>query len=275
MKKLAMVIAIGMVFLLLAGCGRPASNRTEPTLVAKPPTAAPMPPLLSVDPALSARLWQEAEAARQEGNWLRALPLYRQAIGHQRGEAAANAALVLARTLWQAGLTTQTLAYAHYATDIAPGWPEAWTQLAYWSFRTDQRGESLRAARQAIHLDRKQPWSWYILGQWYEREGNTGQALFAYQQVFLANGKIAAVGLRAGHIYVAHHQYEDAIAAYRYGLTAAPDDVNLLWNLALAYEGAGWWAEARSGYQRYLRHDPQGVHAKEASSRLEAISWHQ
>jgi len=272
-KRWTLLFSLGMTLALLLGCA--AKPAAEPPVALRSPYVVPTPVLLGYDPALARQEAQQAQAAWKRAARKDAETLYRQAIGHQRGDMAANYALQLAGALFRAGATSPALTYARVAVDRSPSWPEAWTQLAYLAFRVGARDESVRAARRAIYLDHHQSWAWQVLGQWYEKEGNEESALFAYQQVFLSGGEIAAAGLRAGHIYMAHHQYEDAIAAYRYGLTATPDNATLLWNIALAYEGAGWWSEAKDAYRRYLQHDPQGPHAKEANIRLEAISWHQ
>ncbi len=267
-QRKILFLALASLLVSVAACSWATPPRPMPTPWS---VAAPFRGIYAPDRSKQALI--AGRAALKEDNLAAAELYFHQAVAQQRGKPAAHIALEFAMAARARGDLTMALTYARQAVAIAPAWANGWNEYAFILYKQRDYEVGRAAAQKAVALDRRQCWSWYILGQAYQQRGANDEALQAYRKVFLNGGKIAAAGLQAGRIYAAYHQYEDAIAAYQYGLTAAPNNVTLLWNISQAYEGAGWWHDALDTYRHYLAVAPTGPHAEAARLRLRLLSW--
>jgi tetratricopeptide (TPR) repeat protein len=122
----------------------------------------------------------------------------------------------------------------------------------------DALGRSLGAIRayaQAVRLEPDEPRYWMRLGEAHERVGQPAHALIAYREV-LARRASAGAWSAIGRTELEGRHYAAAAEAYQEALRLAPDDLDALVGLGIAYGAQKDWAAALDIHYRVKTVDP-------------------
>jgi len=106
--------------------------------------------------------------------------------------------------------------------------------------------------RRAVNLDPTDAEANGQLGSLLSSQGRFEDARRYLQQAIAARRDDDFAINNLGVVYMQMHQFDDAIAAFQYGLKFAPDNETLYLNLARAYVDTGDRPRARDVLQRLL-----------------------
>jgi tetratricopeptide (TPR) repeat protein len=114
---------------------------------------------------------------------------------------------------------------------------------------------AIRAYAQAVKLHPDEPRYWMNLGEAHERVGQYAHALAAYREVPTRRAS-AGAWAAIGRTELEGRQYAAAAEAYREALRLAPDDLDALVGLGIAYGAQKDWASALDVHYKVKAVDP-------------------
>lgn len=135
--------------------------------------------------------------------------------------------------------------FASHLTEIEPGRPEYWLQLADAQLQLQRPARALSAVARASEIDPKQIEAEMFRGHALAALGRNAEAIAAYRRALagtLSNPEFAWAGL--GRVYYKLAQFPDAIAAFRETARLAPDALHFRNELGVALKDGGRDEEA-------------------------------
>ena len=170
-------------------------------------------------------------------------------FGFPSGDGTSDADREAARTHIEAGFALQqerrySEAEAEYERAIERDdelW-SAWTSYASLKNELGEYEEAIEYARTAISLNDQDAVAYFNLGIALEDSGNRSEALSAFEDAVLIDGKFTAAFSAWGNTLVRDGQLDEAIRVLEAGREASPNDPNIFLifrNLGIAYAGLG------------------------------------
>lgn len=126
--------------------------------------------------------------------------------------------------------------------------------------------------RNAASVNPGNPEALYILGMFYQENGEPGKALSVYEEILISEPNYLLAHYNKGYVYLVYQQeYQLAVDAFTkvIGLDAGYADA--YYNRALAYELMGDVAKARTEYEKVLRMRVNDEKTVESLNRLDAL----
>ena len=170
-------------------------------------------------------------------------------FGFPSGDGTSDADREAARTHIEAGFALQqerrySEAEAEYERAIERDdelW-SAWTSYASLKNELGEYEEAIEYAQTAISLNDQDAVAYFNLGIALEDSGNRSEALSAFEDAVLIDGKFTAAFSAWGNTLVRDGQLDEAIRVLEAGREASPNDPNIFLifrNLGIAYAGLG------------------------------------
>jgi tetratricopeptide (TPR) repeat protein len=143
-------------------------------------------------------------------------------------------------------------------TDLDPKRADAFFGLGQIYIRLQQPAEALAALNQAIEIDPSNKEAFLFLGNAYEDSREFQKAGDAYEKYLATKTeKPWTVYQRLGISRLNANQFDAAAAALAEALKAQPQDANIGFNLAQAYQKAGRLQEAEETYKKLAEISPK------------------
>ena len=156
------------------------------------------------------------------------------------------------------------------AVDKTPKSADARKNYAVALYATGDPAGAAKQYEAAVKINPKDADAYNSLGNAYRDTHNVGGAVKAYQQAIkLASGNINAYANLASVQLYTQKDTDAAIATYKQGLKALPNNSQLQLLLGLAYQQAGNTAAAKQTYQAILAHDPTNAAASASLKQLD------
>lgn len=125
--------------------------------------------------------------------------------------------------------------------------------------------------RNAASLRSDNPEALYVLGMFYQENGAPDKALSVYEEILIMKPDFLLAHYNKGYIYLVFKEdYLRAIESFNKVIELDEENVDALYNRALAYELMGDKKNARSGYERILRMKVNDDKAIKGLNRLDA-----
>jgi WD40 repeat protein/serine/threonine protein kinase/Flp pilus assembly protein TadD len=132
-----------------------------------------------------------------------------------------------------AGRFQEALRVQEQLTELIPGSPWAWFQLAYTHEASGQPAKAIAAYSRAIEADPTHVPSWNNRGALYDRLGRRDEALADYRQAVALDPGDPVSNAHLGSALRARGELDEAVAVYRKAIEADP-------TFADAYNGLAW-----------------------------------
>ncbi|HLN54143.1 MAG TPA: tetratricopeptide repeat protein [Lentimicrobium sp.] len=127
--------------------------------------------------------------------------------------------------------------------------------------------------RNAASLRPESPDPLYILGMYYQENGDPDKALGVYQEILQVDSTFKLAHYNIGYIYLVYkNEYSLAIDAFSRAIKVDPEYTDALYNRGYAKELAGMTDEARKDYQQVLRMKTNDDKAIEGLNRLDELT---
>ncbi len=125
--------------------------------------------------------------------------------------------------------------------------------------------------RNAATLRPNNPESLYVLGMYYQENGEPDKALSVYEEILIIDPNYYRAHYNKGYVLlVLKEDYPQAIESYTRAIEIGNDSVDAIYNRALAYELSGDQIKARTEYNRILRMQVNDDKAIKGLNRLDA-----
>lgn len=142
--------------------------------------------------------------------------------------------------------------------ELDPNRASAFFGLGQILTRLQKGAEGAAALEKAIALDPSNKEALFALGDAYELARDFPKAAGAYEKYLATNPANAWMAYqRLGQCRLETNQFEQAAAAFAEALKAQPNDVNLRYRMAQAYERANKFAEAEEAYLKLAESSPK------------------
>ena len=232
------------------------SKKAQPRPAPPPPS-----PLSPSSPApAAAGLLERAAARLRAGDARAALPLCRQALKSDPGNA--DALNLAGAAAFQSGLAGVALDLLQTAVTFAPGHAEAGNNLGNVLAALGREDDAEAAYRAAIAADPDSADPWFNMAQLMERGGRNDDALAAYRQAADRAPGHAGARLGLGNALKALGRLEDARAAYLSALALDASSPEVLTNLAAVFQELGDFEGAADHCRRALKTAPDLAEAR-------------
>ena len=236
---------------------KPPKRRAKKAQPAPPPSVPPPPSPPSPSPA---SLLERAAAHLGAGDAQAALPLCRQALKINPGNA--DALNLAGAAAFQSGLADEALDLLQTAVAFAPGHAEAGNNLGNVLGAMGRGDEAEAAYRAAIAADPGYADPWFNMAQLMERGGLNDDALGAYRQAAALAPDHAGAHLGQGNALKALGRLEDARAAYGRALALDPSSPDAPTNLGAVLQELGDFEGAADHCRRALAMAPEMAEAR-------------
>jgi tetratricopeptide (TPR) repeat protein len=110
-----------------------------------------------------------------------------------------------------------------------------------------------------------------IEGQRAQKAGDNGRARALYQESLANSRELHPVWNNLGMIMMEEGNYMDAVEMFRTAADLAPYDPQPYFNIAVAYDHAGWSQDAMRYYERALERDPRHIPALRGYARTAKV----
>jgi tetratricopeptide (TPR) repeat protein len=126
--------------------------------------------------------------------------------------------------------------------------------------------------RNAASLRADNPEALYVLGMFYQENGDPDKALSVYEEILIMKPDYLLAHFNKGYIFLVFKEdYLQAIESFSKAIELDDKNVDALYNRALAYELMGDKKNARTGYERILRMKVNDDKAIKGLNRLDAL----
>ena len=235
--------------------------RKPPKRRAKKPQPRPaLPPSPPAPAPATAGLLERAATALRAGDPEAALPLCRQALKSDPGNA--DALNLAGAAAFQSGLEDVALDLLQTAVTFAPGHAEAGNNLGNVLAALGRDGEARAAYRAAIAANPRYPDPWFNMGQLMERGGRNTDALDAYRKAAVLVPGHAGALMGQGNAYKALGRLHEAEGAYASALALNPSSPEASTNLAAVLQEKGDFEGAADHSRRALKAAPEMPEAR-------------
>jgi tetratricopeptide (TPR) repeat protein len=184
----------------------------------------------------------------------------REAVGVAPDSAEALAALCMALD-WDAGIgdeakLQEALSACLSATDLEPGYAEAYAYLAEVYADLGRSSQAAETARRAVALDDSSPFAHRDLGYALEKQRKYREAVAEYQRASQLHPRLAQPYIDLGRIHMSYNRYDDALSAYEKATVVDPNSAHALDSLGWAYFQTGDHQRARVEFEKATEVDP-------------------
>lgn len=163
-----------------------------------------------------------------------------------------NFAIALEKT----GSLDEAVAKARDATARAPKMPRAFAVLGWLLSEKGEHAAAVAALERAIELRPGDVESLERLVDERRALGDIAGATEAMEDLVARDAKSTRHLGELGNLYYELHEFESAVAVYRRAIAAEPDRAELHFNLALALDSKGAFAESIASLERALELKP-------------------
>lgn len=218
--------------------------------------ARPAPPPSPPPPRpASAGLLERAAAALRAGDAQSALPLCRQALKSDPGNA--DALNLAGAAAFQSGLAAEALDLLQTAVAFAPSHAEAGNNLGNVLSALGRDEDAEAAYRAAIAADPGYADPWFNMAVLMEKGGRNDEALAAYRKAAAMAPAHAGARLGQGNVAAALGRLEEARAAYDSALALDASSPEALTNMAAVLQELGDFEAAADHCRRALELAPE------------------
>lgn len=266
---LASLIALSVA---LGGCGTGApQSAVTPTVTT--PAATPMSePTAALEPAAAptpslAALLVDGEAALTRSDFAAAEMAYRQALIIDPTAAAAQIGLAWTYA-WQTGRSSDALAAAKTATELAPENAAAWVVLAHVRYGQLDAAAAMAASEQAIALEPANAAAQAALAYAYTLDLRHDEALQAAREAVKLDPRSAYAHAALALVYKATADYGRATAAAEQAVSLQPGFAQWYVDLGALYWDHLYDYAARTTFDKALKQAPGHPPALLGKSRL-------
>jgi tetratricopeptide (TPR) repeat protein len=141
--------------------------------------------------------------------------------------------------------------------ELDPKRADAYFGLGDIYFRMQRWTDAVAALEKGVSLDSSRKEALFTIGNAYEELRDFAKAADAYEKYLQSNPESPWTGfLRLGNCRMELGQYDQAVAALEQAQKAQPQDVNVNYRLAQAYEKAGQLKEAQATYENLVALNP-------------------
>ncbi len=154
------------------------------------------------------------------------------------------------------------------ALAVRPDWPYALLNGGRAHLKLGNPQVAEKMFHRVLELDGGDADAANQLGLLMAGQNRTGEARKYFQQAIAARRDHSAAIHNLGVLYAQTQKFQDAIAAFQYGLEVAPEDEMMYLNLARVYVRLGERGKAREVLQRLLARKPDSSVARKALQEL-------
>jgi Flp pilus assembly protein TadD len=207
-------------------------------------------PLVGADPGNAVFRGHLAQAYRGQGDFRRALPLYRRAAADAPGDS--DARYNLGVSLQETGKSAEALAALDEAIRLDPRRPEAHNARGIALLALDRPADALAAFEEASALDPREPRAHNNRGNVLRRMGRLADAEEAYRRAADLAPRYADPLNGLGSVEVDRDRPAQALPYFDAALSRAPSFHEVRLNRGIALEMMGDRAGAVAAYQSFL-----------------------
>lgn len=195
-----------------------------------------------------------AEAWRDSGDLVKAVPLYRESI--RRNPNFVIGMQKLGFALRQSGQRSEAVGFLKRAASIAPDNASIWLELGLTYRALGNRPDATAAFEKAVALDPDIPEAHNNLGISWFSGGELSQAESAFREAIRIQPNYADAHGNLGNLLAGTGASNEALYHFEIALRLRPDDAATRYNYAVALGRARRFDEAQRELEKSLRSDP-------------------
>jgi predicted CXXCH cytochrome family protein len=197
---------------------------------------------------------QLADALKSDGQLVKALPLYEEAVRRKPDSLIALQRLGFA--LRESGQAVRAAEILKRALEVSPADAASWHQLGLVSLAQGSRAEATTAFEKAVKLDPDMSEAWNSLGGISLESGDVPHAILAFREAVRIRPDYAEARSNLGNALSSTGNFPEARYQFEAALRSKPNYAGARYNYAIALAGVSRFDEAQHQAEEALASDP-------------------
>lgn len=207
-------------------------------------------------PTIAEDYFQKASKLQKEGQLLRAIAAYRQAI--QMDSEKADYYYGLGEALVEVNKLDEAIKSYHQSIQLDPNWFRSYFDLGVALEKTNKMQDAIAMYQKAVELHPGFAWSYYRLGNILNELGFTKESSSYYKKAVKVHppDKSFIFYQKLGQTLMQLEELEEAKLMYYEAIEIHPNSYEFYWNLGKVLENQGQIEKATANYQKAAKLNP-------------------